>query len=342
MAMVCPQCAGSYEQRLQCPTCGVRLLYDFRGPKPRTPAPAVRWQQTPWGRIVIGLVLAQGLYFGLQNALLGLLEVLNNQGLVKWTWTSVTGLVFLQILQVLTLTTGAVFAGAGQRRGVVLGGMVGVWNGVLSVLLDPLLHPNFVPELTALTLIGVPLLHVAFGTVGGWVGYTIWRPVQAEAAPDPAPRTRKPGVAPLRRPVLAGRIAWFRVLLGAVVAAAGYMTATAVFAFLIEFSAGRLTSDGWWQDRVVTWEIQALAVFIGGAVAGYNTPNGLKQGLCVAVPASVFLAVLLTGYTHTPPEVASLTVGGCFGLCALGGWFSSQLFPPVLSYKFRRMSAAAE
>ena len=97
-----------------------------RFPRPkaadRGPSAAIRWQQTSWGRIVIGLVLAQGLYFGLQHALLGLLEVLGNQGLVKWTWTSVTGLVFLQILQVITLTAGAVLAGGGQQRGVMLGG----------------------------------------------------------------------------------------------------------------------------------------------------------------------------------------------------------------------------
>ena len=82
----------SYDQRLQCPTCGVRLLYDFRGPRPKTTRePAARWQQTPWGRILIGLVLAQGLYFALYM-LLGLLEVLNSQRLVNWTWTSVSGL----------------------------------------------------------------------------------------------------------------------------------------------------------------------------------------------------------------------------------------------------------
>ena len=27
MAMVCPQCNGSFEQRLNCPGCNVRLLY---------------------------------------------------------------------------------------------------------------------------------------------------------------------------------------------------------------------------------------------------------------------------------------------------------------------------
>ena len=167
-------------------------------------------------------------------------------------------------------------ASGGQPRGVMLGGLVGVWNGVLSLLLDPLLHRKFVPEVTTLTMVGVPLLHIAVGTFGGWIGYTIWRPVQIDGPTQPAQpaQARRGGAsgAAVRRP--RGR---FRVLLGAVVAAAGYMTAAAVFAFLIDFSAGRLTSDGWWQDRVVTWEIQALAVFIGGAVAGYNRPTASNR-----------------------------------------------------------------
>ncbi|HVS39623.1 MAG TPA: hypothetical protein VMS17_28965 [Gemmataceae bacterium] len=342
MAMVCPQCAASYEQRLQCPTCGVRLLYDFRGQKTKTVKPVTRWQQTPWGRIVIGLVLAQGLYFGLQHALLGLLEMLNNQGLVKWTWTSVSGLVFLQILQILSLAAGCVLAGGGQQRGVMLGALVGVWNGVLSVLLDPLLHPNFVPAgLTMLTLVGVPLLHIAFGTFGGWIGCTIWRPVHTDMPALPGQATRKQAVAPRRMSPIAGRVAWFRVLLGAVTAAAGYMTAGAVFAFLIDFSAGRLTSDGWWQDRVVTWEIQALAILIGGAVAGYNTGNGLKQGLFVGLAASFFLMAILFGVNRSAPEIAVLTVAGCFCLCAVGGWFGGTLFPPVSTVKSHRLASAS-
>ncbi len=134
-------------------------------------------------------------------------------------------------------------------------------------------------------------------------------------------------------------MAWFRVLLGAVVAAAGYMTAAAVFNFLIDFSAGRLTSDGWWQDRVVTWEIQALAVLIGGAVAGYNTASGLKQGLFVGLLASFFLMVVLFQFNRATPEIAALTVAACFCLCTGGGWFGSQLFPPVVTYRSRRLGA---
>ncbi len=343
MAMVCPQCASSYEQRLQCPTCNARLLYDYRGAKPAAPAAAVRWQQTPWGRILIGLVVAQGLYFGLQHLLMGLMEVLNNQGLVKWTWSSLSGLVFLQAVQVLTLMVSGVLAGGGQPRGVTLGVLLGAWNGVASVLLDPVLHPDFVPTLSALALFGVPLVHIVFGTLGGWIGYTIWRPVQPTTLDNAAGAVRKPGVAKPRTPLFAGRVAWFRVALGATFVAAGYLTAAMIFKFIIDFSAGQLASDGFWQDRVVTWEIQALAILVGGGVAGYNTSNGLKQGLCVGLLASVFLGAALFGFSRVAPETAALTVFGCFGLCLVGGWFGSQLFPPVLSVRAsRRFGPAAD
>ena len=341
MAMVCPQCANSYEQRLQCPSCGTRLLYDCRGPKPAAQATAVRWQQSPWGRILIGLVLAQGLYFSLQHLLLGLMEVLNSQGLLHWTWNSFSGLIFLQVVQVLTLTAGGVFAAGGQLRGVSLGAMVGAWNGVLSVLLDPVLHPEFVPTLTTLSLFGVPLVHIVFGTIGGWVGYSIWKPIRPTVVAGAADSVRKGGVARPRAPLFAGRVAWFRVALGAAFVAAGYMTAALVFNFIIDFSAGKLASDGFWQDRIVTWEIQALAVLVGGAVAGYNTANGLKQGLCVGLLASVVLGAVLFGFSRTGPEAAAVTVVGCFCLSLAGGWFGSQLFPPVLEYRPSRRFGAA-
>jgi hypothetical protein len=337
MAMVCPQCASAYDQRLQCPSCGLRLQYDLRGPRPLAPAAASRWQQTSWGRVLIGLVLAQGLYFGLQHLLMGLIEFLTNQGVIQWTWTSLSGLIFLQIVQVLTLTAGGILAGAGQERGVALGALLGGWNGVLSVLLDPVLHPEFVPALTTLTLFGVPLVHIFFGTLGGWIGAAIWRPLQSI---DPAHPTRKQGVPRPRKPLFAGRVSWFRVALGAVFAAAGYMTAAALFNFILDFSAGKLTSDGFWQDRVVTWEIQALAVLVGGGVAGYNTANGLKQGMFVGVVASVLVMAVLFGFSRATPEVAALTAAGCFSLCMAGGYFGAQLFPPIAEYKSRQFGPA--
>jgi hypothetical protein len=252
-------------------------------------------------------------------------------------------LLFLQAVQVLTLTVGGVMAGGGQLRGVTLGALVGAWNGVISVLLDPVLHPEFVPTLSMLALVGVPLVHVVFGALGGWIGYSIWKPIQPTTAGAPAGSTRKPGVARHRPPLFAGRVAWFRVALGAAFVAAGYLTAAMVFNFIIDFSAGKLASDGFWQDRVITWEIQALAVFVGGGVAGYNTSNGLKQGMCVGLVASALLTMALFGFSRVAPETAALTVIGCFCLCVAGGWFGGQLFPPVLAVRAsRRFGPAAD
>src|SRR5690348_11515271 len=80
MSMVCPQCHGSYSQRLHCPACNVRLEYrtGASGRRPALSGDRNAWQHTPWGRILIGLLLAQGLYYGLWHlgqALAGLLAV---------------------------------------------------------------------------------------------------------------------------------------------------------------------------------------------------------------------------------------------------------------------------
>src|SRR5207253_2902153 len=72
MSMVCPQCASTFTQALQCPTCGVRLQYQLASRRsaatlavPGADA-APQWQHTPWGRIFVGVLLTQGLTYGMQ------------------------------------------------------------------------------------------------------------------------------------------------------------------------------------------------------------------------------------------------------------------------------------
>src|SRR5260370_10037510 len=61
MAMVCPQCNGAFEQRLNCPKCNVRLLYHVTRRLDRLGLNDDEdWQQTPWGRLVVRLLLAPG------------------------------------------------------------------------------------------------------------------------------------------------------------------------------------------------------------------------------------------------------------------------------------------
>jgi hypothetical protein len=317
----------------------VRLLYHAGRGAGRPPGPAGRWTQTPWGRILIGLLLAQGLYYGLQHLFLALLMALSSQGLWQLAWTSTYGLLALQVLQVFTLLMGGILAGGGHRSGAALGAMVGAWNGVLGVLVEPLLHPEFVPALTAVALCGRPLLHAAFGALGGWVGRAFWRPPAEPKAPGSGP-ARKPGVARRRGPVLTGPVAWLRVALGSAVAVAGCLSAATLFNFLLDASAGKLSTTSVWQDRVIIWEIQALAVLVGSAAAGYNTPNGLKQGLFVGATVGVVLMGLQLALNRATPEVATLTVAAAFVLSLTGGWFGGQLFPPVVRFKGRGLGPA--
>src|SRR5262249_9521726 len=134
MAMVCPQCNGSFEQRLNCPSCGVRLLYQaaVRPGGEVLPGDPDQWQHTPWGRIFIGLLLAQGLYHGLrQMCTAGLLATADGGADV---WGTLFGLLLQQGLMAVGLLVGGALAGAGQRRAMLFGCVLGLWNGLLFLL----------------------------------------------------------------------------------------------------------------------------------------------------------------------------------------------------------------
>jgi hypothetical protein len=324
MAMVCPKCSTFHEQRLQCPSCGTRLLYrDLRGGQRRLRLPGARWQQTPWGRILIGLILAQGLFFGLRQMLTGVLLAVHGDDAGSEVSRALYDLAVLQTLQVVTLLVGCILAGSGQRAGIVLGALVGIWNGVLTALV----HTGPTYTVSAMSLYVQPLLHTVFGAVGGWIGCVVWRPLPTLTAPDGAPQARK---APQRRKIslFAGRVAWLRVLAGAALAVAGTLSATLLLRFALEAGKGKISIPAEIQDRVFTWEIQALALLLGGALAGATTANGTKQGLFVGVATSMALVALQS----QSPQAVAVTVACCFSLTLLGGWFGGQLFPPVVKY----------
>jgi hypothetical protein len=319
MAMVCLNCRGTHEQRLHCPECGARLV--FRGaPRPsRAPAggrPA-GWLQSPWGRLVLGLVTAQGLYHGLRQ--LALAAAAGGAG------GDLTGLAVSQGLQVFALVVGGLLAGSGQRGGPLLGLLVGAWNGALCVAFSgPAGPPSMV------TLYGQPLLHAFAGAVAGWFGSIVWPPPATPALPG-APLVRK-AAGPRKPSPFAGPVNWLRVAAGAALAVTGTLFAAKVLDGVWEASNGKLATVDRLHDQLITWEIKALAVLLGGALAGAGTRNGLKQGLVVGLLASSVLvalpahrgSALLTGLTLLATMVLSL----------VGGWFGGHLLPPV--FKFPR------
>jgi hypothetical protein len=276
------------------------------------------------GRLLIGLLLAQGLYFGFRHLLSGvLLSWLDGEDLQE-VWQSPLGLVLLESLQLLPLLLAGLLAGSGQRHGFVLGFLIGLCNSVLCMFLQvSLANPA-----TAIAWYLPPLLHGVLGSLGGWVGSTIWKPLVIPTLPTaPGQLGRKMPVARRRLSLFAGRVAWFRVVLGAALAVAGSLSAEFLLDAALNASQGKLETTTRMQDRIFTWEIRALCILVGAALAGATTSNGLKQGLVVGL--LVTCGLLAMAKHPGTVELAGLTALSSIMLSLAGGWFGSQLLPPV-------------
>lgn len=326
MAMVCPQCSTTYEQRWQCPLCETRLLFhDVRRLQAGSPERSIHWLQRPWGRIFLGLILAQGLFYGLRHLVTAGLLATQGREAIRQMETAAAGILFLQGLRMFTLFAGTVFAAAGQRRAPFLGMMIGAWNGVLSVLL----LTDRAQAQTLIALLGQTLLQAVMGAFGGWLGAVVWKPLSdTNPAQTPLPRTRR-FVRHQHNP-FSGPVAWVRVSGGVALAVAGTLTATLLFEKILDISHGALGTVDELQDRLITLEIKALALLLGGALAGATTRNGLKQGLCVGLASTLILIGIEMNFVERWLQLAGYTALSAVSLSLAGGWFGSQLFPPIL------------
>lgn len=331
MALVCPQCNGTFDQQMECPRCGVRLGFD---PEERVRGTLVTetpsWQQKPLGRILVGILLAQGLAHGLGLAFdAGFLT--GSQQATDSIWSTVFGFVLLQSAQAVGLLVAGALAGAGQHRGFILGALVGLLNSILLLSLQTL---NNYP-MSELVLYGQPALHVFCGAVGGLIGSLIWKPPPTiELALPVAPKKGKKRDVPSQ---FAGPIAWPRVAAGTIIAAGGAVSARLVLDFIITHSQGELKLSSALQSEMVTWEIAALIVILGAIFSGMNCFNGLKQGLCVGVVATILVVAYRLSNPRTTLDDVIFTVFFIGGLSLFGGWFGSKLFPPVISRPKQRI-----
>jgi hypothetical protein len=332
MAMVCPQCNTTYEQRWQCPLCETRLLFhDVRRLPARSSERSIHWRQTPWGRIFLGLILAQGLFYGLRHLVTAGLLAVQGYDAVKQMETTAAGILLLQIMRMVALFAGTVFAAAGQRRAAFLGAMIGGWNGVFSVLL----LTDRAQAQTLIALLGQTVLQGVMGAVGGWFGAAVWRPLsEANLVETPLSRPRR--FLRRRGNPFSGPVVWIRVVAGVVLAVAGTLTATLVFEKILDLSHGALGTADELQDRLITLEIKALALLLGGALAGATTRNGLKQGLCVGLASTIVLIGIEMNYVERWLQLAGYTTLAALSLSLAGGWFGSQLFPPIVRKPRRR------
>jgi hypothetical protein len=325
MAMVCPKCSRSFDQYLDCPSCNVRLVYEG-GWRDGQDGP---WQQTPWGRILVGVLLAQGLAHGLKQFLSAWFMVRAQ----ATTGTDFLGAVTLQGIFGLSLLFGGMVAGAGKTRGILYGSFVGLVNGLIFLFVQ-LSHGVVLNEIG---LYSQGLMHVSFGALGGLVGRLVWRPLAAMRVPEfpsDAPIKKRP--AP-RKPlsILSGPVSWLRMLLGTSLVVSGLLWAHRVLQFILEVSEGKLLITSQLQAQVIDWEMSAIVVLIGAGVSGATTNNGLKQGLFTGVFATVILIGIHLGDPHVSLEAMGYLATSVILLSLGGGWFGGQLFPPVLPRRQR-------
>jgi hypothetical protein len=287
------------------------------------------------GRLCIGLIVSQGLFYALERLLTGILLAAQG-GTVEEVWASPANIIWLQVAQLFAVLVGGILAGGGQQSPWSLGAMMGAWNGVLAILFQQLPADIVSP----LAYYASPLMHAALALVGAAIGSRIWRPVVVvDPGPILASNIKKP---PPPKPMLAGRIAWFRVALGTALAAAGWLYADQIFYKMLEWSGGKLGTDGSIQDVFIIWEIRIFAVLLGGAFAGAMTTNGLKQGLLVALAASILLVGVQSTRKGDLLEAGAIILLSTFASAVAGGWFGGTLFPPVSKYNPRRAMASAQ
>src|SRR4051812_31797022 len=150
MAMVCAQCSQVYAgAERQCPKCGLLLLMQQHGvSQPGDSVPLVdprnRWQQTPWGRIVVSVLLAQGLAFCLKTLFTAWFLASAGEG-ERAGWNTPEGLLWLNTIHAFSLILCGMLAGANQVRGMSSGGLVGLWNGLIFVTIQRAGHDVFEP-----------------------------------------------------------------------------------------------------------------------------------------------------------------------------------------------------
>jgi hypothetical protein len=334
MAMVCPQCSRSFDQHLLCPTCGTRLLFQANLGT-ATGDEESQWQHTPWGRLIVGLLLAQGLTHGLRMfATAGVLVTSTDVSQV--VWQTLFGLVTLHAIQGLSLLIGGAIAGAGQQRGLLYGTLIGLLNGV--IFLVTMTERN--QALPPMVEYGQPLLHVFFGALGGLLGRLIWKPlptVRLVLAPESPAKVDLGSRS--ENPLLAGPIAWTRVMAGTAVVIAGLVWSQSILTFVLDASQGKLTIKTHLQAQLIGFEITALAALFGAGLAGATTNNGFKQGLCVGIGAAVVLIGMQLGTETAVLENTVLLVISTVSLSLAGGWFGGQLFPPVYAGRRRHIAA---
>jgi hypothetical protein len=282
------------------------------------------------------LLIAQELYFVFhQLQTTGVITTIQRSS--GFVWGTLFSLLLLQAAEAISVFVAGMFTGASQKRGAVLGAVVGVWSGLIFILVQQWYGQRSL----SVAVFFEPILQAAFGGLGGLVGSWMWKPPTAK--PAVARKTPAALIFPFRQAPMAfgGPIAWGRVLSGVTLAVSGGVWADAIREFVLQAGKGVLSVDSTLEAQLMTWEISSLAVVAGGAWAGATTLNGLSHGLWVGLSAGLIVTGLRWVNAGMSFELIAMSFVTSMCLALVGSWFGSQLVPPVQKKSRRRTLLAS-
>ena len=340
MRKVCPQCDGVFETQFLCPHCGVGLLdpeqvatVAARGPEVEESTPEMAT------RLVAGLILAQGLYYGLR--LIGTAAQLAGDESMPFL---TSGELFAHpALMIISVLAGSLVAGAANPRALAAGAGMGLIHAMALILTDFVLGHR--PS--NLVLFAGWLVLTLMGAIGGRIGRLIWPPLSD--IPPPASNEQR-DATPAAPPEPSPPIAWARVVGGVALSVGCTVWAGSIRDFVIGASGGNLVVESRFQSQFITWVISALAMTTGGVFASASTLSGVKHGFlvgmlsCVGIfvihsqviretlPAEKFFAMMLDlpeTDNPTPARLGAFLLTHALLLGLFGGWFGASLLPKV-------------
>jgi len=337
MRKVCPQCQGAFDTQFLCPTCGVQLmdLPDRSAVISAAAADEGLGAERLGPQLLAGMVLAQGLYFAVRQASVGLvlMHVIPEQNNV----------LVLAGLQVVTALAGGLVAGVGNPKGLAAGTAVGALSAVLFAIAEFVLTG---PTPAALPL-WVLLPTIAAGAFGGVYARNRWPSIHN--LPDPT-RLSKGKKTKAKTAAPAVPIAYLRIISGAALAIGCTVWAGYLRNLVMALGAGMFVLESRIQSQFIAWVITTLAMVIGGAFAGAGTRAGIRHGFlvgllsCVGIfiihqnvvreilPAEEFFAALLRLPEDGEPSALQMTLyllSNTLLIGVLSGWFGAKLLPKL-------------
>lgn len=347
MQLFCTSCAGTFSGTPVCPNCRCRLISPseaFALSVDRVAPPPDPVRPTVFSRIVVGSVVAAGLFLGLREWAIAGAQLAGRMPETGF-WLTNAGVATAFGLRALAVTVGGSLAGAGRPSGFGTGAVVGIVSGGALLMLDSAIGIPLRP-----LEIGFTIALVVVASLAGGVGSSLW------PGPSKVPvsiRDSSRGSSLLQLAHGEGQLEvvrpthWVRVLIAAVVGIAGVFAAESI-RLALRSGGGEIFNLGnpstfIYVDLEIAIIIVAFAAMAAGASTGTGLRHGILFGLLLAggvivmslkngdpLPAVAgWLAVLDLPSSMAASESLLAVAVGLFGLGVAGGVFGNALLPPL-------------